>query len=190
MKEAIGIIAVLLTFVGYVPYIRDTVTGKTKPHIYTWFIWGFISAIAFALQATDHAGPGGYVTLAAAIACLAIFVLGFKYGEKEITTSDTVFLIAALVAMAIWLFAEQPLASVILLCAIDALGFVPTIRKSWNKPYEETLVSYLLNTFRFGLALIALEQYSLISSLYPLTWIVANGAFSVLLIVRRKKVGV
>jgi uncharacterized protein with PQ loop repeat len=38
MKEVIGIIAVIFTFVGYIPYIMDTIKGKTKPHIYSWFI--------------------------------------------------------------------------------------------------------------------------------------------------------
>lgn len=43
-------IAVVLTFVGYAPYIRDTIKGKTKPHVYTWFVWGLVTAIAYALQ--------------------------------------------------------------------------------------------------------------------------------------------
>jgi len=187
MKELIGAIAVILTFVGYIPYIRDTISGKTKPHIYTWFIWSFISFIAFALQITDHAGPGAFVTLAAAIACGAIFVLGFWYGEKRITILDTLFLLASLVATAIWLYAKQPVISIILLCYIDILGFFPTVRKSWNKPQEETLASYQLNTVRFGLGLLALQQYTIMSALYPATWLVANGAFSVFLIVRRKQ---
>ncbi len=38
MKEFISGIAVALTFVGYVPYMRDTIKGKTRPHVYTWFV--------------------------------------------------------------------------------------------------------------------------------------------------------
>ena len=191
MKELIGIIAVILTFVGYVPYIQDTISGKTKPHVYTWFIWGFITLLAFGLQISDHAGPGAFVTLAAAIVCLFIFVLGFfKRGDTKITKSDTAFLIAALIAMGIWLFADQPVLSVVLLSIIDMLGFGPTIRKSWNKPYGETLISYEINTFRFCLALLALNNYTLITTLYPATWVLANGLFSIFLIVRRRQVKV
>lgn len=52
MKEFISTIAVILTFVGYAPYIKDTLKGKTKPHVYTWFIWGLVTLIAYGLQVT------------------------------------------------------------------------------------------------------------------------------------------
>lgn len=186
MKEIVGIIAVILTFVGYIPYIRDTISEKTKPHIYTWFIWGLVTAIAFGLQLSVNAGPGAYTTLAAAIVCFIIFGFGVRQGSRDITKSDTVFFLLSLVALALWLFAKQPVLSVILVSTIDMLGFVPTIRKSWHKPFEETLISYLLNTLRFCLALYALDYYSVVTALYPLTWVIANGLFSVFLISRRK----
>jgi uncharacterized protein with PQ loop repeat len=185
MKQLIGIVAVLLTFVGYIPYIKDTVSGKTTPHIFTWFIWGLVTALAFGLQLTDNAGPGSFVTLAAAIVCFAIFGFGLRNGNKNIAPIDAVFLGMALLSVVIWLFAKEPVISVILLSTIDMLGFLPTVRKSWKKPYEETLFSYEMNTFRFGLAIFALDKYSLITALYPVTWIVANGLFSLFLIVRR-----
>jgi len=34
LKNIIGIIATLLVFIGYIPYIKDIVKGKTKPHIF------------------------------------------------------------------------------------------------------------------------------------------------------------
>ena len=189
MKEIVGIIAVALTFVGYIPYIQDTIKGKTRPHVYTWFIWGLVTAIAFGLQLSAKAGPGAFTTLAAAIVCFIIFGFGMRQGSKNITRSDTIFFALSFVALFLWLFAKQPVLSVILVSSIDMLGFVPTIRKSWHKPYEETLISYLLNTFRFCLALLALSHYTIVTALYPLTWVIANGAFSLYLITRRKKVG-
>ncbi len=186
IKEIVGAIAVFLTFAGYVPYIRDTIAGKTKPHVYTWFLWSLVTAIAFGLQISDKAGPGSLVTLAAAIVCFFIFILGFRIGKKDITKSDTIFFLLALVALAMWLFAKQPVISVLIVSTIDMLAFAPTIRKSWDKPYTETLLSYEINTFRFALALYALSHYSIITTLYPLTWVIANGFFSIFLIYRRK----
>lgn len=188
MKEALGVIAVVLTFVGYIPYISDTIKRKTKPHIYTWFIWGLVTAIAFGLQLSADAGPGAFTTLAAAIVCFIIFGFGIKQGERNITASDTIFFILSLFALILWLFAKQPVLSVILVSTIDMLGFVPTIRKSWHKPHEETLVSYQMNTFRFMIAILALDHYTLVTALYPVTWVIANGLFSIFLIVRRGKV--
>lgn len=188
MKEIIGYIAVVLTFVGYGPYIRDTVKGKTKPHVYSWFLWGFITAVAYALQVSVHAGPGSLVTIAAAVVCLIIAFLGVKNGRKYITKSDTVFFIVGMAAIGVWLLAKQPVISVVLLSLVDMLAFIPTIRKSWNKPFSETLISYELNTFRFALALFALNHYGIVATLYPATWVLANGLFSTMLIARRRQI--
>lgn len=187
-KVYIGVAAVLLTFIGYIPYILDTIKGKTKPHIYTWFIWGLVTAIAFALQVSDAAGFGAYVTLAAAIVCFFIFFIALKQGQKNVTKSDTLFFALSILALFLWLGIDQPLLSVILVSVVDILGFVPTIRKSWSKPFEETLISYAMNTLRFALALVALERYTIITILYPLTWVIANGLFTIYLIYRRSVV--
>ena len=187
MKQTIGIIAVVLTFLGYIPYILDTIKGKTKPHVYTWFIWGLVTLIAYFLQVSGGAGYGALVTLAAALVCFFIFLLGLRNGDRDITKSDKVFFALAFVALGLWLFAKQPVLSVILLSTIDLFGFVPTIRKSWMKPHQETLFSYEMNTFRFALAILALEQYTIVTALYPVSWVIANGLFSIFLIVRRKQ---
>lgn len=186
-KNIIGLIAILLTFVGYIPYIKDTIAGKTKPHVYTWFLWSLVTAIAFALQLSGGAGVGSLVTLAAATVCFIIFLLGLRIGKKDITRFDTALLISSLLAIVVWIFMKQPVISVILISFIDMTSFVPTIRKSWHRPDTETLSSYLVNTFRFALALLALQQYSIVTYLYPLTWVFANGLFSVYLIIRRKQ---
>lgn len=188
VKTVISIIAVLLTFVGYFPYIRDTLKGKTIPHVYTWFIWGLVTTIAFALQVRAGAGVGSWMTLAVVIMMFSIFILGMFKGEKDITRADTFFFTLAFIALFLWLVAKQPILSIILVSSVDMLGFIPTIRKSWNKPYSETLFSYELNAFRHGLSILALQQYSIVTWLYPVSWTFANTLFSLMLIIRRKQI--
>ncbi|OGK62400.1 hypothetical protein A2334_02750 [Candidatus Roizmanbacteria bacterium RIFOXYB2_FULL_38_10] len=188
LKIFISILAIILTFIGYVPYIRDTFTGKTTPHIYTWFIWGFVTAIAFGLQLSGGAGVGAWITLAVVLISALIFVVGLRNGKKDIAPLDTVFLLLSLVALVLWLIAKQPILSIILVCTIDMFGFVPTIRKSWHKPYSETLFSYELAGFRHGISLLALQNYSIVTWLYPVTWSIANTLFSVMLIIRRRQI--
>jgi hypothetical protein len=188
VKNLIGLIAVTLTFVGYIPYLRDVLKGKTRPHVYSWFLWGFMTLIAFALQVSAKGGAGSFVTLAAALISLVIFALGMRQGKKDITKLDTVFFILGLIAVVFWLVAKQPVFSIILVVTVDMLGFAPTFRKSWYKPYSETLFTYLLNTFRHSLSIFALKHYSIVTWLYPVSWAVANGLFSLMLVVRRKQV--
>ena len=186
MKQLIGIIAAALVFVAYTPYIKDTLKAKTKPHPYSWFVWGFLTLIIFALQTSHGAGPGAYVTFTVGALSLFIAFLGLKHGKTDITRSDTVFFVAALLATGVWLFAKEPALSMVLLVSIDMLGFAPTIRKAWHKPNEETLITWEINAFRHGLSVLAIQEYSLITLLNPVVWMIANIAFSLMLVFRRK----
>ncbi|HUD19248.1 MAG TPA: hypothetical protein VMR81_02325 [Patescibacteria group bacterium] len=188
IKTGISIIGVILAFVAYIPYFRDTIQGKTTPHIYSWFIWGFLTSIVYALQVAAGAGVGSWVTLSVAVISFLIFFLGLKNGKKDITKTDTVFFVLSLIALFLWWFAKQPVLSVILAVSIDMLGFIPTIRKSWNKPYSETLSLYEINSFRHLLSLFALQTYNIVTWLNPAVWILANGLFSLMLLLRRRRI--
>jgi len=187
IKNIIGVIAIVLTFVGYTPYIRDLLIGRTRPHIFSWLIWAISTGIIYALQTSAGAGIGSLVTLAVAVISFFIFILGFKNGNKDIKSIDIVFFILALLAIPLWLFVKQPVLSIILLSTIDMLGFAPTVRKSWHDPNSETLIFYLITTFRHGLSVLALANYNIITVLFPGTWVIANALFSIMLIIRRKK---
>ncbi|MDP3881178.1 MAG: hypothetical protein Q8Q32_03310 [bacterium] len=185
LKELIGSITIILVLVAYFPYFYDIFKGKTKPHIFSWFIWAVITGIIFALQVSDGAGPGAWSTLGVAILASAIFLLSFKNGHKDIRKVDVLFLITAVLTIPLWLLAKQPVLSIILLSAIDMLGFLPTVRKSWNLPHSETLFLYAITAIRHALAIVALNEYSIVTWLFPVTWTIANTAFSIMLITRR-----
>ena len=188
IKLILSIFAVFLTFIGYFPYIKDIFKGKTKPHIFSWFIWSVTTSIIYALQITAGAGSGAWVTLCLIFIMLFIVLLGFKNGNKNIKKIDVLFLFLALSALPIWFFVKQPIFSIILLCFVDILGFIPTVRKSWNDPYSETLSLYTITTFRHGLSFFALAKYNIVTYLFPVTWIFVNAFFSIILIVRRMKI--
>lgn len=186
LKNLIAILAIILTFVGYAPYFRDLFRDRTKPHIFSWLVWSIVTAIIFALQVSAGAGFGALVTLAVAIISLAIFLIGLKKGHKVIKAIDVVFLALALLTIPLWLISNQPEISMVLLSTIDMLGFAPTIRKSWNAPHSETLSLYIITTFRHSLSLAALEAYNIVTILFPATWVIANAAFALMLVQRRR----
>lgn len=187
MKEAVGAIAVVLTFAAYVPYYRDILKGKTRPHIYSWSLWGLLTILLVALQIKGGAGPATWVTAAAGLLCVGVVVLSLKNGKRDITTSDTIVAILSLLAIGFWLIADQPLVSMILATLADLLAFIPTVRKSYRDPYSETLSLYITNALRFCLALIAVEHYTFLSSSWIVAWIISNALLAILLAVRRRQ---
>lgn len=188
MKETISTLAVILTFVAYVPYYRDILNGKTHPHIYSWSLWGLLTILLVALQIRGGAGSAMWVTASAGILCLGVVLLSLKHGNKDITTSDKIVAVLSLIAIGFWLIADQPVVSIILVMLADVFAFIPTVRKTWYKPYSETLSLYVTNAFRFSLAFLAVERYTFLSASWLILWAVINGIFSIMLIVRRRAV--
>lgn len=189
MKTALGIIATIMALISYVPYIRNMLSGKTKPHAFSWLVWGVLTAIAFVGQVSDGAGPGAWVTGFTACVSFFIFVTALRTGEKDITKSDWLSLVGAGVAMLLWWATSDPLIAVILITVIDALGFFPTFRKSYHKPYQETAITFAISALKFVIAIIALENLTPTTWLYPASLVVMNGIFVVMLLIRRKQVG-
>ena len=115
MKEIFGIISVIIAFVAYIPYLRDTVRGRTHPHAFSWFVWGFLAIIVFLVQLGSGSGFGAYTTLAGGVISFAVFGLGLRYGKKDITCTDIIFFVLALIATVVWIFTDQPLLAIVLL---------------------------------------------------------------------------
>ena len=187
LQTILGGLAVLVGFAAYVFYFRDIFLGKTKPHAFSWLIWSILIGTAFFAQFLNYAGPGAWVTGFSAVMCFSIFLFALKKGEKNFTLGDKLGLGAASIALLLWYFTKNPLTSIFLIILVDVLGYVPTFRKSFFKPYEETVLTYFLAGFKFFFALLALKEYSLITALYPVYLLLSNGIFAGFLWVRRKQ---
>jgi hypothetical protein len=48
------------------------------------------------------------------------------------------------------------------------MAFYPTIRKSFKKPFDETLSTYILASLRALISIFALTEINLITIMYPL----------------------
>lgn len=190
MKTLLGITATLLALYSYIPYFRDIFAGKTKPHAFSWLVWFLLTAIAFAAQVKDDGGAGAWVTGFTAIIAFIIFITAITRGEKSITKSDWLCLVGSFLAMGLWAITDSPLTAVILITIIDALGFAPTFRKAFHKPQEETLITFALSAVKFVIAIAALGNYSAVTVLYPASLVLMNGLFVVMLIIRRKQLGI
>jgi hypothetical protein len=186
-KTWLGILAVVIGFLSYIPYFRDIATSKTKPHAFSWLVWSILTGIAFFAQITKGGGAGSWINAGTAIMCFAVFVLAVFKGEKNIKSADLWSLVGAGVGLVLWSLTKDPLSAVILVTIIDALGFLPTFRKSYDKPYEETLSTFMVSTIKYAISLVALRTYSITTWLFPASLVLTNGLFVLLLVIRRNK---
>jgi len=184
-KVVLGLVAILIAAISIVPYIYNIVRGKTKPHAFSWFIWLIMTSQAFLAQLISNGGAGAWVMAFTALANLGILILALLYGEKNITRSDKISFIFALTAIVPWLLTRDPTISVILIVLIDFGGFYPTIRKSYNKPFEETAFTFFLSGIKWVPSVLALSSFTLVTALYPLYLLVANLSFVAFVMIRR-----
>ncbi len=169
IKVILGAVAAVLALFSSFLYIRDIFRGNTKPHTYTWLIWGIVTTIAFFGQSVSGGGPGSWATGVAALVTIFTFLLSLKggYGTTDITNVDKVCLVLALVAILPWLVAKSVLWSVILATGIDLIAFFPTMRKTWYAPRSESLGSMYVDAVKHSLSMFSMGSYSLINLMYP-----------------------
>lgn len=187
MKEFLGLAAALLGIASSIPYFWDIFHGRTKPHFYTFLIWTIVTDLAFFGQLAAGGGPGSWTTGVMGILTLGVLALCFKYGTRDITTFDAIFLIFALIAIVPWWLTKDPMLSVVLATLIDMAAFVPTIRKTYNDPSSETLVSYVTNLIRHPLSILALTSYSITTVIYPAATFFMNVILVYIIVSRRRK---
>ena len=120
-----------------------------------------------------------------ALQCLFIFGLSLKRGDRDINSFDKTCLVVALLAIFLWVATSNPLYSIILVSGIDAVGCLPTIRKVFHRPYEETAITWFLNGANWILSILALREHTLINIFYPATLLFTNWLVLGIMLVRR-----
>jgi len=184
-KEFFGIVSVIIGLVSFAPYLRDIFLKKTTPHMYSWLVWSILQTIGVIAMIVGHAGFGAVGLAAGGLVSISVFLLSFKYGTKNITKFDTFCLIGALITTVIYLLQKDPFVAAILITIIDFIAFWPTYRKGYMEPHSETISTYLLSAISLSLALLAIANYSLITTLYIGSLVVTNLGIVIILIVRR-----
>ena len=186
--EIIWAVAVIIGIVSYIPYLRDMFHWTTKPHAFTWFIRALMTWIAFAAQLVDGGGAWTRAMWITMLASTIIFIYALVIGDRRFDKLDYIFLATSLVSLLVWYLTDTPLWSVIIITIADVFAFIPTFRKSRDHPYEETLITYTLSLIKMWLSVIALENFTTITALYPLSLVVMNGLFVLMSKWRRQRI--
>jgi hypothetical protein len=167
-KEWLSLLTTLLTIVSFVPYIRSIVKKETKPHVFSWVIWGVTTCLVFAAQLSAGGGVGAWPTGLSGLISIIIAILAYRYkSDIAITGADWLCLIGAGLSILTWSVTSDPFWAVLLLTIIDTLGFLPTVRKCYHHPFEENMSMYVIVFIRNLIGILALETYSPTTILFP-----------------------
>jgi hypothetical protein len=187
-KLLFGTLSIIPAAIAYFIYFKHMLAGKTKPHAFSWLIWGLLAANGFIAQVSAHAGIGAWTTGITSVASFAVFAFALHLGTTNATQSDKALLALALAGLLLLpVVDDKEIALCITLTAL-IIGFAMTVRKAYHKPHEENAMSFLLNTLKFAPAILALNSFSFLTLAYPLVAVSGNAAVVLVVYVRGRQV--
>lgn len=188
-KELFSAVAIVLTFVAFYPYLRGIIQGSIKPHVFSWVIWGSTTCVVFLAQLQAGAGVGAWpIGVSGSITILIAAVAYAKRADISITKLDWLFFMAAMSSLPLWYIASDPTWAVVVLTTVDLLGFGPTIRKAYSEPHTESLPFFGMFAARNTVVVMALENYSIATVLFPASITIACVLLMLLIVCRRRLV--
>jgi len=188
IKLIFGFGSSLIILLSFIPYIRDILNKKTEPHTYSWLIWGILQVIAAVAQVKNGAGYGSWSSIIISIICFLIVLLSLKNGLKNITKFDSFCLILSLVVIVVYIMIKNPVWAILMAIGINLMGLLPTLIKVYKKPQSETPETFAMGVIATFLSLLALQNYTLVTTLYLTYTMFANLFLTIVIVWRKEKI--
>jgi hypothetical protein len=185
-QTAAGLAAAAVSVVGTLPYLRDVLRGRTRPHRGSWAIWTVLGVTAFGAQ---HAQGADWTLLMIgiqAVASTAVLLLSFAYGVGGLRTADLLILAVAGAGVTGWALSSQPLVAIACVVLADLAGAVLMLPKAWREPASETVSTYVFacGAGCLGSAAVGAGRPELL--VYPVYFAVVNAALAAVLVGRSR----
>ncbi len=173
-KEILSALSICFTLLGSFAYLSSVYRGHSKPHTISWFIWVVIMLVAFFGQLKEGAGAGSWPTLAGAIQTGFIFCLALRKGDTVVYRFDWLCLFLASITFGTYALCRDVVYSMMLAATVDAIGYLPTYKKCLSSPDSESLRPWMLYCLSPFFAILAIEQYKFVTTIYPVAMLCMN----------------
>jgi len=183
---AAGIAAAALSLIDPVPYLRDVMSGRTRPHRGTWCIWSVLGVTAFFSQWAGGASWSLLMIGVQAASVTMVFLLSISRGVGGLGPTDLMLIGGAAVGIAGWMASSEPLVATACVILADLAGVALMLPKTWRDPCSETLSTFLLAAAAGCLSAIAVGGLELDLLLYPAYFAMVNAAVAAVIMLRRR----
>ncbi len=181
ISQLSGQAAAVLALVATIPYVLSILKGKTQPNRASWLIWWLVNLSLVASYHYAGATTTIWLNIAYVFTTGIIFFLSLKYGVGGYTKLDTFCLAVAAIGLILWWMTNNPVTALYLNILVDALGFIPTLRKAYLHPASEDKLAWNLSVISNALNVMALTSWQLKIIAFPIYNFTFN-AFTALLL--------
>jgi hypothetical protein len=185
LSRVLGQVAGLISLLGFIPYIVEILRGTTRPNRATWWIWTVVGAMLCASYYASGARHSIWVPLSYTVGPFITALLSLKYGEGGFDRFDRTCLAVALLSLVAWWLIRAPLLALAMNIGVDLMGALPTLRKSYHAPEEESFLSWGIFFVANALNVCAIGMWSPATAVYPI-YLVALSGFLVALLSRQR----
>ena len=160
------IIGTLISAVGSVAYLVDTVKGKVRPNRVSFLLWSIAPFIAFAAQMDQGIGLESLMTFSTGFLPFTVFIATFvnKKSEWKMTTFDLVCGVLSVLGLILWMITSEGNIAIAFSIIADAFAAVPTLLKSYKYPDTEIAWPWLATSFGVVLTLLTLQELTFANS--------------------------
>ena len=186
MHNALAILAGIIAIVAAIPYIKDTLKGKTRPNVVTWFTWTLLNAITAIAAFAGGARQTAIFATALGICTGLIVIVGLRDGLKKYSVFDVTCQILAVVGIVLWRITNSPDLAITFTITASFIGSLPTYRHAWRLPREETWQFYALDGFSAIVAVTSVAHFNFIGLGYPVYIVLSDYSIMGVVLARLK----
>ncbi len=184
----LGVASALISVVAFLPYIADTLKGRTQPQRASWLIWTILGSIAFGSQVYEGASSSLWFAGVQVSSSLLIFLLSILMGAGNyLKKNDYRLLTLALAGIVMWYFTSNAAYALAITISISLLGGVATMIKAYRDPDSETLACWVISLIAAVLAAFSVGRIDWTLLAYPLYLLALYSSFIIAIISGRRK---
>ncbi|MEL7115992.1 MAG: hypothetical protein AAGP08_10435 [Pseudomonadota bacterium] len=184
----LGVTAAVIATLAYVPYLKDTLAGRTQPQRASWFIWSVLSSLAFLSQIHEGATASLWFAGAQCGATVVILLASVRYGVGGLVNRrDCMLLTIAAGGLALWALTDTAAYALAVTIGVSLVGGIATIEKAYIAPESETMATWVLSSLAALCALISVGRLDPVLLAYPVYLLVLKGAVITAIVIGRER---
>ncbi len=185
MKDVALVLSALISILCVVPYCLDIIKHKTKPNLVSWITWTLLTGIVMAAQIAEGEYRAAVFSAGLTAATGLVVVLGLWHGYVKYTQFDVICQMLAVLGIILWQVFDDPLIALYVSIGVDFIGLLPTLRHSWQKPFEETWQTFAIGALAPVFGFFALDNFSQLNTSYLIYVLLADIALTTTILYRR-----
>ena len=176
INENFVILGAVISGLGSLSYLIDTLKGKAKPNRVTFFLWALAPLVGFAAQIKQGVGIQSLLTFMIGFSPAVIFLASFlnKNAAWKLHFFDFICGGLSLLGLLLWYITKEGFFALLFSMIADGLASLPTVIKSYRYPETENDWSYLGSLIAAILTILTITNWNFANWGFPIQTLVIN----------------